>query len=391
MKKILSVILSVTLISSLFINVPPSYAANTTEETTVVAEQVSSYDSIQASLLANHTYGSFNPTEVKATDVGTLIKQVVQENPEILYYKSAKVWASGKIEFNYSIDANQIAKNRVALNNKVNTVAASIKKTAQTDFDKIKAVHDYLVLNTTYDYKNQQNKTIPQDSYTAYGALIKGVAVCDGYTKAAQILFNRLGIESEYVVGTVNETLHAWNQVKLNGKYYFVDITWDDPVPNKPGKVDYNYFLITSSQLKIDHTWNETQWAKATDAQYSYFKDMKDMVQVGGKYYYSSKSDSQKLYQIAVNGKNKAKVNNVRAPYFVVVGKEIYFSNYSNGGYLYKMDLNAKNLKKLNSIHSIDLKVVNNKLQFINKKTKKIVTLPLNTKLTANKKSLSRK
>ena len=276
MKKIIALALSFALATTLFVGNPISvHAAKSSAQTnvaTVSTKQSNSYKMIRSTLIENDVTGQFDPAELSPNEVGALIKKVVQENPEILYYKSAKVWSDGKIEFAYYLPANVMKKNRVALDTKVKKVVASINKSGLSDVDKVKAVHDYLVLNTAYDYANQQKKTIPADSYTAHGALLGGIAVCDGYTKAAQLLLNKLGVENHYVVGNTADGLHSWNQVKLNGNYYFVDVTWNDPVPNKAGTIAYEYFLITSNQLRKDHSWIEKNWAVATDKQFSYFQ-----------------------------------------------------------------------------------------------------------------------
>lgn len=278
MKKLLTLSLSLVLASTLFIGTPNfAHAAKSQVQPAVSAvakttKQSNSYNMILSALVKNEVVGQFDTVEITANEVGALIKKVAQENPEVLYYKSANVWSNGKIEFAYYLPADVMKKNRVALDAKVKKIVASINKPGLSDLDKVKAVHDYIVLNTAYDYTNQQKKTIPADSYTAHGALLGGIAVCDGYTKAAQLLLNKLGVENHYVVGNIADGLHSWNQVKLNGNYYFMDVTWNDPVPNKPGTVAYDYFLVTSDQLRKDHSWTEKNWAVATDKQYSYFQ-----------------------------------------------------------------------------------------------------------------------
>lgn len=99
-----------------------------------------------------------------------------------------------------------------------------------TDYDKIKGVHDFICINTEYDLSENDDYI----HHTAYGALINKSAVCEGYAKAYKLLLNAVGIESEMVI---NET-HAWNEVKLMGEWYFVDITNDD------NNSCYCYFLL---------------------------------------------------------------------------------------------------------------------------------------------------
>lgn len=343
-------------------------------KTTVVAD---SYNSIRSSLLKNERTGQFDSAEVSYTQVDALIQKVVRENPEILYFDSAMSWSNGDIEFSYSLPVSTIKKNKAALSKEVDKVLAQIIKPGFTNFDKVKAIHDYLVLNVAYDYKNFQNNTIPSDSITAYGALIKDVAVCDGYTKAAQLLLDRLGIENYYVDGYGNGGQHSWNLVNLNGQYYFMDITWDDPVPNVKGTISYKYFLASADQLRKDHKWNEADWPIAKSKTYSFLNDFGSMIEFKGHYYYSSISDKDTLYRVKKDGKSKQKVNNVKAPYFAIIDDWIYFSNYSKGGFLYKMKIDGSKPQQLNSIHSINLVAVNNQLHYTDSKTKKVLKLTI--------------
>lgn len=338
-----------------------------------------SYQMIQSALLAGETEGQFDTTELSYMEVSQLTLQVLQENPDIMYLHSWSVWSNGKIEFTYSIPAPLVHTNQQLLQAEVNTVLASIIEPGFTDFDKVKAIHDYLALNTAYDYDNFLNDIVPADSYTAFGAFINGVAVCDGYTKAAQILMNRLGIENHYVVGYGNGGLHSWNLVQLDGHYYFMDITWDDPVPNKPNHVGYSYFLVTSDQLKKDHQWVEANWPTATSTIYNYFNEFNKKIEVNGYYYFSSNLDDSKLYKIAKDGTDKQQINDVRAPYFAINGDWIYFSNYSHGGYLFKMKTDGSALEELNTVHSTDISIEGNLLTYLDNTTNQWKTMMLET------------
>lgn len=132
-----------------------------------------------------------------------------------------------------------------------------------SDLEKIIALHDWLILNCTYDEENYYNDTIPSVDYTAYGALVNGIAVCDGYTKAYDLLLREAGITTYRVVGEANGPKgwegHSWNIVKLNGKYYHIDATWDDPDSMAPESVWYNYMLKSDSRMMHDHSgWKAT-------------------------------------------------------------------------------------------------------------------------------------
>ena len=110
----------------------------------------------------------------------------------------------------------------------------------ETDIEKIKAVHDYLVLNVTYDLEHLQYGTNPEAHYVE-GTLLDGLAVCSGYASAFRLFMEIQDINCDYVMNAD----HAWNLVELDDKWYVMDVTWDDPTPDVPGRVVYNYFMVT--------------------------------------------------------------------------------------------------------------------------------------------------
>ena len=105
-------------------------------------------------------------------------------------------------------------------------------------------LHDYLVSHVTYDLTASH-------AHDAYGALVEGRAVCEGYARAFQYLLQQAGIPSYVVTGKSKGEDHAWNLVKIDGAYYYVDVTWDDQDNNNKY---YSYFNVTTETLCEDHT-----------------------------------------------------------------------------------------------------------------------------------------
>lgn len=179
-----------------------------------------------------------------------------------------------------------------------NTCAEILKQTVSPTARKYEnelKIHDYIVQNTAYDFDNFKNNTIPASSYTAEGVLSGGTGVCSGYAEAFQLLSTMSGIPCITVSGTADGYSgwgsHAWNQVKLDdGQWYWVDTTFDDPVPNRENYVRYKYFNVTTSKLKGDHKWSggydtsATQYSasklglsdSSSDDDSSYNEDIKD-------------------------------------------------------------------------------------------------------------------
>lgn len=144
-----------------------------------------------------------------------------------------------------------------SLERKADLVVGQIITKDMTEYDKAKAIHDWLVKNVEYD----RSSPINEASYTADGVFDNHVAVCDGYAKAFLVLAERSGLEALRVTGTAvngsgSTENHAWNQVKIDGKWYNVDVTWDDPIVSADygDNMRYVYFLIPDSELNKDHT-----------------------------------------------------------------------------------------------------------------------------------------
>lgn len=113
---------------------------------------------------------------------------------------------------------------------------------------KALVIHDYLVYEGEYDYDNLNAGTLPQDSYRSGGLLMKGKGVCQAYAYAYKYLMEQFGIEC--YVTTSQEMNHAWNIVNIDGSYYHVDCTWDDPVYDRLGRVGHGYFLVSDEAVQ---------------------------------------------------------------------------------------------------------------------------------------------
>ncbi len=135
-----------------------------------------------------------------------------------------------------------------------------------TDFEKEVTLHDYLVANCKYGYPSNED-----DAYTVYGALVLGTAVCDGYAQSFYLLATCMGIPCDIVIGTASGELHAWNQVKINGEWYNVDVTWDDALPDTGSYVKHTYMNITDSALESSHSWTHSYYQECNSTTYNYY------------------------------------------------------------------------------------------------------------------------
>ena len=168
---------------------------------------------------------------------------------------------SGKVEKKY------LSLNVVQEKNDAKSITSRIINDSMTQVQKVKAIHDWIVNNVEYDMENLMNGTIPPEDYTAEGLFENRKAVCDGYSKAFMQMAQYAGFEVIRVTGVGYNSagsveVHAWNQIKVNGNWYNIDVTWDDPVVMSETTFDnlvYDYFLVPDSSFNRNHQANPGQ------------------------------------------------------------------------------------------------------------------------------------
>lgn len=152
------------------------------------------------------------------------------------------------------------------------TEAAFVEQTLSTiiapmhglsDIEKLQAAHDFIVLTAEYSKETEGSQ------YSPYTLLTENKGVCQAYALVLYRMLEMLGFEVQYVPGKVGEQLHAWVLVKLDHEWYHIDVTWDDPLPDRKGEVRYQYFLVSDLQLSQDHTWDYARFPAATSEKYT--------------------------------------------------------------------------------------------------------------------------
>ena len=142
------------------------------------------------------------------------------------------------IQYSYVTTAAQedVVANRVA------SVISSLNLSGKSNYEKINAIYQYLTENVTYDYAHLDMGVEYPTMFGAYGALVDGTCVCQGYANAFYRLCLYVGIDAR-IVTSID---HAWNIVGIDGKYYELDSTWD------AGR-SWNYFLRGSAFWSSNH------------------------------------------------------------------------------------------------------------------------------------------
>lgn len=255
---------------------------------------ITAYDVIELSEIINgqidegKTKGTFYISGISEDELVKINDYVCSVNGMVdKYVITTKTGKKQKITMHYEISDNFYVMDKYLngtpipegkpgankLYDKTVEVLDAIIKPGMTDYEKEVAIHDYIVSNCRYGQKDGSKEY----AFRAYGVLIHGVAVCNGYAEAMGLLLTCAGVDNEIITGSANGELHAWNAVCLDGEWYQVDSTWDDPIPDTGEFVTHTYFNITDDEMDDTHTWNKDIFVKCEGEKYNYY-DYNDMV-----------------------------------------------------------------------------------------------------------------
>lgn len=323
MKKILSSLTALTLSAILFsacscvnsggtpdvtepdVTTLPSETEETTTDTTVLPWE----DTIHNICSSRYGYYSLNADEKAVYDEivdgahrfeeniileRTVSKERLEKICKLIYLEETSLYYISKeysvsfnaeteevssVQLSYVFDHDEVTSMNVMSEERINSILAKITPEMDT-VDIIKLFHDEIVLNCRYSVEGKY-------SSTPYGVFVDGNALCEGYARAFAILCNKVGIENLFATGcqTVTDAdgneypeEHIWNMVKVDGLWYNIDITWDDPTTSsKQNELDeaflsYSYFLFPRSEIKptvmVDETLFTLPEANSLEANY---------------------------------------------------------------------------------------------------------------------------
>ena len=198
--------------------------------------------------------------------IALALKAFHDDHPEVFWLCTASDFAGTRFYICSLFSREELKEKKAALNEKVQDFLDSVPS-GMTREELEKCTHDYLIRHCEYDYdaldENGDCNSDYKDSNvvgTAYGALVNGKAVCSGYSRAYQLLLNRLGVDCVCISGRSHSkengpkvlgsiTNHMWNCVKNGSLWLMTDVTWDDGGETE----EYTYFNLIKEIMFMDH------------------------------------------------------------------------------------------------------------------------------------------
>lgn len=237
------------------------------------------YREIYVHIMRNEDSGDFL-TKIGVDDFWDVYYAVLADHPEIFWIGTkVQVEESGLTGnvVTYDIDVTVPVEARASMREKLEAAADECISQISADasaYQKIKYVYEYIINTTEYDSGSA-------DSQNIQSVLLYRSSVCAGYSKAFQYILHRMGLFCTYITGTIqNGGEHGWNMVRIDDKYYYVDVTWGDPIfanqmesTDLGNVINYNYLCCTQYDLFKTHVPGDSvPLPDCTSEDYNYYR-----------------------------------------------------------------------------------------------------------------------
>lgn len=196
-------------------------------------------------------YAEGNLSEYQITQA---VEAYKNDHPEVFWLKSYYEYENFDYEtgiwLTYTMSGDKLVTAKKEFNTAVDTISKSVPY--GTECEREEYIHNYIINNCDYDEEAAESEGVQGNENDAYGVFVDGKAVCEGYSKAFQVLCNKADIDCIQLMGIVDSDNHVWNCVKIGGDWYQIDVTWDD--------VDdfiydsHEYFNLTDSLMYEERT-----------------------------------------------------------------------------------------------------------------------------------------
>lgn len=199
-----------------------------------------------------------------------ILQAVVADNPQIIWFNKSAIRQQyslfgKKVILTGILSGRQRQTMERELDAALGRVLAAIEEeNPMTDYDRLVCLYAYLQQHITYDEQELRRSSATGTvgdpmSHNAYGALVRGLAVCDGIAAAFALAASAMGYAVTVVSGNAakdgHREEHAWNVIRVGNDCYHVDVTWDLSKSKALGVWGYDYFCLDDISVAMDHQW----------------------------------------------------------------------------------------------------------------------------------------
>ena len=219
-----------------------------------------------------------------------------------------------KLKITYLYDAPTISSMLATFDNEVDNIL-SVVDDGMNDTEKCLLIHDYFCQN--YGYDTRIYSDVDNTVFSAYGLFTQKKGVCQAYASAYLYILNKIGVKSSFV--SSENMCHVWNLVQIDGQYYHVDVTWDDPTPDLVGRVNHYNFLRSDAAMQSEECGSHHSWSAEAPADSrfdsSWWVDITSAIFRDGDLWYCSDDKGQICsYNIKESTKNVVSADTFTIP-----------------------------------------------------------------------------
>ncbi|MCD8002618.1 MAG: hypothetical protein LUG88_01640 [Clostridia bacterium] len=215
-------------------------------------------DTILAGLLSSESEIDIAEYNLSADELRGIVSKLIETHPELYYVSTAYTYTYDDEDVNmtitsmtptYTLSGAELAAAGAVVDELISDIISGVTSN-MTTVEKLLVIHDYLLLNYSYDSS--------VTNYNLYLLATKGSGTCVAYSLAVKAACDELGIECSFA--TSESMNHEWNVVKIGSYWYHMDVAWDDVVPDMPGRALHNSFLKSDSAIVTATTTEHTGW-----------------------------------------------------------------------------------------------------------------------------------
>ena len=249
----------------------------TTYDTYKDADYQRVYNNNYAYVLAEINYSGLT------TDEAIAVWKTFRDDKPLAYWFDTSVYYSDTSLYIVTDAAYAKASDRaVKLNRVRKTMSKYLYEACKqtTTYEQVMCLHDLIISDVDYAYESSGQPSTEAWAHNVIGVAEKKGVVCEGYARTYQLALNLLGIDNYFVTGQGLDNNgrdaggHAWNLVKVDGNWYWVDPTWDDG--NSSDYADYTYFLNTDETFLTHHVYHTPDTAGTTSSAVNFLYTLPD-------------------------------------------------------------------------------------------------------------------